>query len=125
MIFIPGNVPSLKNSKRIVRRYDTNTPMIVASALVKKYQNQKFNYFNVYRREWKKMIEGKTAPLVISFYFIRDSKRIFDYGNASEVLLDMMKRMEWIKDDNMKEVIPHFKGFEVDPKNPGVRIEVL
>ena len=61
----------------------------------------------------------------IGFYFIRDSKRKFDYINAAQLPLDLMQDYDWIDDDDANNVIPVFLGYEVDKKNPGVRIKIL
>lgn len=71
------------------------------------------------------MIENKEKPFKIGFYFIRDSKRRFDYVNICQLPLDLMVKYNWIKDDNMQEVIPFFLGYEIDKERAGVIIKVL
>ena len=75
--------------------------------------------------KFKEMIKGKEKPYRVGFYFIRDSKRKFDYINAAQLPLDLMQEFDWLEDDNMENVIPVFLGYEVDKENPGIRIEIL
>jgi hypothetical protein len=123
-IFIKGNVPSSKNSKQFVT-FKTGKKMLINSKTVR-------NYIKNHSDEWwqqgikfREMIKGKEKPYRIGFYFIRDSKRKFDYINAAQLPLDLMQEFGWIEDDNMTNVIPVFLGYEVDKENTGVRIEIL
>ena len=78
-------------------------------------------------KQWtgKEMIKGKEKPYKVGFYFIRDSKRKFDYINAAQLPLDLMQDYDWIEDDDSSNIIPVFLGYEVDKRNAGVRIEIL
>jgi len=150
-IFIAGNVPSLKNSKQIVRT-KTGLPFITSSKLCKKYTtdtkmqfvNNVGKFYNLivgpkplrikfyFRRKDKRkfdyinvvqiLLDLGPKPLRIKFYFIRKDKRKFDYINVVQILLDLMIKYEYIADDNMDEVIPVFGGYHVDSSNPGVYI---
>lgn len=118
-IFIPNNVPSLKNSKQWTGN------KLISSNLVLQYKKNTASYFLLYYRKWKEMIKDKEFPLVIEFYFIRDSNRRFDYVNCVQLSLDMMVSYEWLPDDSTKYVIPDFhKGYEINKDNPGVIITV-
>ena len=75
--------------------------------------------------KFREMLKGKEKPYKIGFYFIRDSKRSFDYVNVAQLPLDLMQENEWIENDNMENIIPVFLGYEVDKENAGVRIEIL
>lgn len=118
-IFIKGNVPSSKNSKHWTGK------MLINSKTVMKYK--KYSADDWWRNgiKFKEMIKGKEKPYRIGFYFIRDSKRKFDYINAAQLPLDLMQEYDWLDDDNMENVIPVFLGYEVDKENPGIRIEIL
>lgn len=121
MIYIKGNIPSLKNSKQWTGRF------LIASKTVR-------NYLKSYSYQWedkeniskfKEMIKDKQKPYKVQFYFIRDSKRKFDYNNISQLPQDLMVKNGWIEDDNCDNIIPIYKGYEVDKKRCGVIIEVL
>jgi hypothetical protein len=152
--FLPGNVPSLKNSKEIkqiftkmssccyrkggLRYKDTNgvwrcticnnpaamhTKAILSpSDNALKYQEQMVPFFKVLKGLFKEWIKDRKYPLPIAFYFIRDQYRIFDYGNASEILQDEMVHNDVIEDDNMKFIIPEYLGCHYNKNNPGVVI---
>lgn len=162
-IFLPGNVPSLKNSKEISIINTKNS--VCCNALLEKRSDKKWycskcmqlaqrktipslrssdgvldykkvtSYiFNTKTGVWKNMINNKLPPYNVAFYFIRQSRNTWDFINASQVLLDLMKDKEdkrgniikkWIKDDNMLYVRPYFLGYHYDKKNPGVIITLM
>lgn len=119
MIFISGNVPSSKNSKQWTGK------MLINSKTVRNYMKNHCDEWLKNTGKFKEMIKGKEKPYRIGFYFIRDSKRKFDYINAAQLPLDLMQDYDWIDDDDVNNVIPVFLGYEVDKKNPGVRIKIL
>ena len=118
-IFIKGNIPSSKNSKR------WTGITLINSETVMKYKENSYIHWWQNAKKFQKMIKGKEKPYKIGFYFIRNSKRKFDYINAAQLPLDLMQEFNWIEDDNMENVIPVFLGYEVDKENAGVRIEIL
>ena len=71
------------------------------------------------------MLENKEKPYKIELFFIRDSRRRFDYINAAQIIFDLMQEYGYIEDDDSTNVIPIFRGFEVDQARAGVTIEVL
>ena len=124
MIFIKGNTPSSKNSKQFVT-LKTGKTMLLNSKTVQKYiKNSKADWIKN-KTEFKKILKGKEKPYKIELYFIRDSKRRFDYINAAQIIFDLMQEYDYIEDDDSTNVIPIFKGFEVDKAKAGVEIRVL
>jgi len=122
-IFISGNVPSLKNSKRIIMR--GHKPSLISSKSVMRYKEEfGFQYIH-HRNVFRELIKGKEKPYWIGFYFVRDTKSRFDYINIAQLPLDLMTKFGWLEDDDANNVIPVFLGYEVDKRNAGVRIEVL
>ena len=145
--FIPGNVPSLKNSKiktskgifpsKIVSRYLKSFGIEHYSSskktvkINKKFNNKTFiDYFNKNDLEKINNIRKNKEPVIIAFHFIRDSNRRFDFGNACQIICDLMTAYDIIEDDNMNCLIPipmkiNDKWFSYDKENPGVIIKVL
>jgi hypothetical protein len=123
MIFIPGNVPSSKNSKQIVR--SKGRTFLVSSKTTKRYTDNIGIIYKSERRNFLEMIKDKEPPYRVSFKFIRDSRRKFDYINAAQIVQDLMVQYEWIEDDNCEFLIPCFEVYDYDKKNPGVFIQVL
>lgn len=119
MIFISGNVPSSKNSKQWTGK------MLINSKTVRNYIKNHSDEWWENTEKFKEMIKEKEKPYKVGFYFIRDSKRKFDYINVAQLPLDLMQDYNWIDDDDVNNVIPVFLGYEVDKENPGVRIEIL
>ena len=66
-----------------------------------------------------------TPPYKVGLFFVRDSKRRFDYINACQIVADLMVDEGWIEDDDSTNFVPVFLGFSVDKKNPGVFIVPL
>ncbi len=142
LIFIPGNVPSSKNSRintkhgsfarKTVKAYLNNLGIQSYSSskkTVKGYVN-KPNLIENLREDFLDQTSGKQLPLEIGFHFVRDSKRKFDFHNIVQVILDLMTASDIIIDDNMDCVIPFALkiggGFySVDKNDPGVYIKII
>ena len=134
-IFIPGNVPSLKNSKIKTSRG------IFPSKTVKNYLNSLgIQSYSASKKEVKgyktrpnlflelfKDVKIEKYPIIISFHFVRDSKRGFDFNNANQIILDLLTAHGIIKDDNMDYIIPECmwidnKQYSYNKEKPGVYV---
>lgn len=124
MIFIAGNTPSSKNSKQFVT-LKNGKKLLLNSKIVRKYIDKSEIDWRFNKTEFFKMLKGKNKPYKIELYFIRDSRRKFDYINAAQIIFDLMQEYGYIEDDDSTNIIPVFKGFEVDKSRAGVEIEVL
>ena len=129
MIFIAGNTPSSKNSKRIIKitnkKTGKKTTRLINSEVTEKYIKTSKTDWILNKRKFLKILENKEKPYKIELYFIRDSRRRFDYINAAQIVFDLMQHYGYIEDDDSTNVIPVFRGFEVDKARTGVKIEVL
>ena len=124
MIFIAGNTPSSKNSKQFVT-LKNGKKLLLNSKIVRKYIDKSEMDWRFNKTEFFKMLKGKNKPYKIELYFIRDSKRRFDYINVAQIIFDLMQEYGYIEDDDSQNIIPVFKGFEVDKARAGVEIRVL
>ena len=124
MIFINGNTPSSKNSKQFVTLKSGKT-LLINSKTVQKYIKESKTDWILNKRNFLKMLKNKEKPYKIELFFIRDSRRRFDYINAAQIIFDLMQEYGYIEDDDSTNVIPIFKGFEVDKVRTGVMIRVL
>ena len=124
MIFIDGNTPSYKHSKQFVT-LKNGKKLLLNSKIVRKYIDKSEMDWIFNKTEFFKMLKGKNKPYKIELFFIRDSKRRFDYINAAQIIFDLMQEYGYIEDDDSTNVIPVFKGFEVDKARAGVEIRVL
>lgn len=123
-IFIPFNTPSSKNSKRIVKRGDK--PMLINSELVMWYKRYTLGFWILHKLDFLRMIRGKEYPLRLQFHYIRDTKKDFDFNNASQIVQDLMVEHGWLPDDNMRFMAPQEPSYEVGDKQCcGVWINVL
>jgi hypothetical protein len=120
-VFIPGNVPSSKNSKQW-----TGTKLIWSKP-AREYREATQWLWASEAQRFKEMIDPDCKPLIIGFYFVRDTNRIFDFVNPLQTVQDMMVSYGWIPDDNIKEMLPcpvyiDGKYYSVDKEKPGVYI---
>jgi Holliday junction resolvase RusA-like endonuclease len=118
-IFIPCNVASSKNSKQWTGKF------LVSSKTAQSYTKATSAFYSVYKHKFKEMVKDQAKPYKIGFYFIRDSKRKFDFVNVAQLPLDLMVKHGWLDDDNMDEVIPVFLGYHVDKEKAGLEIRVI
>ena len=124
MIFISGNTPSSKNSKQFVTLKNGKT-MLLNSKTVQKYIKESKADWLTNKNEFLKMLKGKEKPYKVELFFIRDSKRKFDYINAAQIVFDLMQTYGYVEDDDSTNIIPVFKGFEIDKARTGVEISVI
>ena len=155
MIFIPFNTPSLKNSKVKTSRGIFSSPTVSkyirklgitsfssSKKIVTGYKDKaRPNVFEQQRQDFNKMKHGKDDPIVIGYHFVRQTKRLFDFSNAIEIVQDLMTAHDFIEDDNVKYVFPvpmsvdgklinesdprAFPLYSVDKENPGVWIKLF
>ncbi len=155
MIFIPGNIPSLKNSKVKTSRGIFHSPTVskfIRSLGIQHFNSRKKeikgykdplrpNRFEALRSSFEAMRAGKADPIIIGYHQVRNSKRLFDFSNSVELVQDLMTAHDFIEDDNVKYVFPvpmsidgklinesnprEFPLYSVDKENPGVWIKVF
>tara|TARA_R100000664_G_scaffold34214_1_gene55121 strand:- start:2355 stop:2732 length:378 start_codon:yes stop_codon:yes gene_type:complete len=118
-IFIPGNVPSSKNSKQWTGK------MLINSKATRAYIKATMGFYMGNKVDFQKMLKGREKPYRVSLQFIRGTKHKFDYINPAQTVQDLMVKYNWIKDDNCEEIIPVFEEYKYDKKNPGVIIKIL
>jgi hypothetical protein len=152
LIFIPHNVPSLKNSKVKTSRGIFASPTVnrylrllgiqgfsSSKKIVKGYAKRP-NQFEQFRSKFEEMLKNKDFPVLIGFHFVRESKRLFDFGNATEILFDLLTAHDIIPDDSVKYIFPsvmtkegilptkenfhQHEWYSVDKDNPGVYITI-
>lgn len=128
--YIPGNVPSSKNSK-IATRHG-----VFISKQTREWVRKTRNWFVYYRKDFLAALEGKEKPYRIGFKFVRDSRRTFDYLNPMQTVQDMMtggfkeKKTEetlsrtWLEDDNADIILPIPEPYEFKKNDGGVYIIV-
>lgn len=155
MIFIEGNVPSLKNSKVKTSRGIFSSPTV--SKFIRKQGIQhynvrrkevtgyvdplRYNKIEALREDFENMMEGKKYPVFIGYHQVRNSKRLFDFSNSVEVLQDLFQAHGFIEDDNVQYIFPvpmtidgelptiknirNKSWYSVDKEKPGVYIKIF
>lgn len=123
-IFIFGNVPSSKNSKRIV--YVKGRTLVLMSKFAETYIRETAMQWKAHRNNFQKLISNKIKPYKVEFQFIRETKRRFDFINLCQLPLDLMTKYQWIEDDDYTNVIPVINPEVIfDKDNAGIKIKVL
>jgi len=155
MIWIPGNVPSLKNSKVKTKGGIFSSPTVskyIRSLGIQHFNSRKKevkgyvdrtrpNQIEALRAQFEEMKAGKENPIFIGYHQVRNSKRLFDFSNSVEVIQDLFTSHGFIEDDNVKYVFPipmsidgHLptaqnvrttNWYSVDKDNPGVFIKIF
>lgn len=120
-IFIPGNVPSSKNSKQ------WTGSKLIWSKPAREYRERTKWIWATEANAFIKKTAGVERPLVVGFFFVRDSARKFDFMNPSQTISDLMVSYGWIPDDNICEILPvpikiGGEYYRIDKQNPGVYI---
>lgn len=132
IIFIPGNVPSLKNNKQIItlgprcskcRKGKFNK--LISSKTVIQWKKDTKPSWLAFKKTFLNQLEELATPYRIKFTFIRKSRHKFDYTNALDTVQDEMIHHDWLEDDNSDILIPVIGRYRYDKKNPGVYIKVL
>jgi hypothetical protein len=121
-IFIPGNVPSSKNSKQWTGKF------LVWSKTAQQYVKDTAIYWKQYKLRFENEIlinYNNKFPIRVSFEYHRKSRHKFDYINPTQTLLDLMVKYNWIEDDNADVIIPVFKPYVYNKENPGVYIKIM
>ena len=149
--FIPGNCPSLKNSKIATKRgvFASKTVTNYLRSLgiqsysagrkeVKEYKDT--SRPNLFRKALESFprLEVEDYPIKLGFYFIRKTRANFDFNNANQIILDLLTAHDFITDDSMGYVLPFpmtaeqagfNKGdaeyFHVDKEGAGTIIKIL
>jgi len=132
--WIPGNVPSKKNSR--INFVKNGRQLSLPSKNHATYVRLTEKYYDIFGKEFRATVDrlGIKPPYRIQFTFVRSSKHSFDYCNACQTCEDLMKdqyskkelvRKGWFEDDSAEWLIPIFEQFEYDKSNPGVRIKII
>lgn len=136
MVFIEGNVPSSKNSKINGKFFSKTVQKYLRSFGIKSFSSRKKDV-ETYKtipmtfpvEKLKKEFKGKGKQHVVLFHFVRDSKHKFDFGNVTQIILDLLTAFDIIEDDNMDYIIPMpwavgGKWYSYNKENPGLYLIV-
>jgi hypothetical protein len=140
-IFIPGNVPSLKNSK-----IKTSRGIFPSKTVTKYLRSLNIQYFSSSKKVvkgyvakekenlFKKVFEeaGWEKPdcqVVIGFHPVRGTKHKFDFGNCCQIIQDLMVAHDFLEDDDMDHLVPipyekEGQYYSYDKENPGMYIRL-
>ena len=138
-IFIPGNVPSSKNSKAkcsngifhsaAVRHYLQKIGVAKYSVHKRTVENYKTrpNRFEAAIGPVKEellSIGVLPVPLIVGMYFVRSTEGKFDWINIAQIICDLLVAHRVIPDDSMDVFVPvpikrDGCWYHVDKKSPG------
>lgn len=141
LIFIPYNVPSLKNSKVKTSRGIFSSPTVTKYLRLLGIQSYSAgrktvvgyktrpNQFEALRGKFEEAFKGIEPPYDIGFHFVRKDKRSCDFNNINQIVADLMTAHDFIEDDNMNYFLPYplkinGKAFSINKDNPGVWLKI-
>ena len=145
MIFIPNNIPSLKNSKiattigkgsnkRLILLPSKTVKNYLKTMGIKKYSakgvEEYVNRENLFRKAVGNYFDDCQQPVVVKFFFIRGSHHKFDFHNAVQIIADLLVAHGYIYDDNMDYFIPmpmksEGAWYSFDKDAPGVWVKIV
>lgn len=142
LIFIKGNVPSLKNNSTFTGTYLVHSKWVkdyLRLHNIKKFSSSKktvehykrgINTFEIEAIKIKAILETLEPPYKINFHFVRKSKHKFDFVNPLQTLADLFSAYNVWEDDNMDIFHPGIlyidgKGYSYNKENPGVFIQII
>jgi len=157
-IWLPRNVPSSKNNREIgyyfLKPEAVSTwhikvgnvfkkirPTLQSSDRTKEYVKHIAEHLIQNRRKFLSMIKDQPKPYFIELFFVRDTRRDYDFINACQIIADCLtghywekdkkiplSAIQWLEDDDCSNVYflpPSQEPFyAVDKDNPGVWITV-
>ena len=115
---IVGSIPSKKNCKIMICR--GSRPLIISSQKYRDWHTEQAYRIAQYRPN-----KPYSECFIEIRYFMPD-KRKTDMDNKASSILDLLKDMEFIVDDNcfvVRKLIQEFCG--VDKKNPRAEVEIV
>lgn len=146
MIFIPGNVPSSKNSKvaATVGKGDNAKTVLLHSKTVKKYLSslgiqrlsakagitEYVTRPNLFKYYIGSFFDSVDYPCVLGFNFVRDSMRKFDIINAMQIIQDLIVAHGFLVDDDAGHLVPlpmmiNGSYYSICKDRPGVYLEII
>lgn len=155
LIWLEGNIPALKNSKVKAKKGIFSSPTVkkfLKKIGIQSYSSSKKtvkgyvdktrpNQFEQLRNQFEEAKKGKEYPVFIGFHFVRESKRLFDFGNATEIIFDLLTAHDIIPDDNVSFIFPtvitkegilptqtnirEHSWYSVDKEKPGVFMKIF
>jgi hypothetical protein len=139
VIFIPGEVPSSKNSKVKAARgvfMSKATRQYLQAQGIKSYSAR--NGVEGYKRRpnlfdtpaLRHEFAGREYPIVLGMHFVRATKRRWDFCNMSQIICDLLVAHKIIVDDDIEHLIPvalrfNDKLYSVDKERPGVWLQTF
>ena len=137
-IFIPGQIPSLKNSKVMGRFPSKTVTKWLRTFGISSYnaRRKEVNFFKtiIKQHDFLKLCEPikecQEYPIKLGFHFIRRTKADWDFNNCNHILTDLMTAFDIIPDDAVKYILPFpleidGKYWKICQENPGVIIKIL
>lgn len=136
LLFIHGNVPSKKNSKRLGVREGIKKdgtmgflPTIRCSKATNRYALESESQYIDLAPIFRKVYNSLEKPIKVEFLFFRETIQEWDFPNLCQMPLDLMVKHDWIADDNVNCILPYpppcLPFWAVDKNNSGLQLKIM
>ena len=139
-IFLPGQVPSAKNSKQIGFYFKAKgeesswyfkkngefkaiTTTLRSSDQTEDYLKEIVQHIIDNKKRFKELVRDMPKPYIIQLHFVRKTKALFDFGNPVECIADCISGSYWKKHPKIPQVVTQW--IDVDDIENVVFIPVL
>lgn len=120
-ITIPGQTPSKKNNKRIVKNRKTGATFIISSQKHAEWYDSSFLRL---KQELRELPRGDFGKVTINYmFYVRDNRRR-DVSNMLESINDLLVDLGILEDDDWKHLRIGWADAEVDKENPRCELTI-
>ena len=125
-IFIPATFRASKTQSKSLSWGKDQAPKqcLCHQKTHQRYHKATLMVWKAFRTVFQSRFDPDLTPHIVKFYFVRDSRRKFDYTSAIDTCQDIMTEAGWWDDDNCDICIPQPIGYHVDKEKAGVWIWV-
>lgn len=139
IVFIPGRIPSLKNSKVMGRFHSKSVIKWLRTFGISSYNSRqkRILFFKKIEKQYdiieicSPLVGYNKYPIKMGFHFVRWNKGgNWDFNNSNHIITDLLTALDIIPDDNVNYILPfpleiNNSYWSYDKDNPGVIIKIL
>jgi len=140
-IFIPGNTPSLKNSKVMSSRgifHSKTVKKYLRSLGIQDFSSSKKEVkgyvrpprLNVFKHICEGYFKQNEYPILLHAHFVRGTRHKCDFNNMTQIIADLLTAHDFIPDDDMDHLlfVPWYlegQWYSYNKEKPGVYLKKM